>query len=345
MAMMKSVVLGLCLVAEVAAFRDLTGTEEARSQWSCGNCQYTTNIDGTNYRRCNTGGDKDKFPFSAYQQNVEGVVVPAALLEAHGTSTASATLVSNMKTLVEARTPNMWGTLFCASYLDMYKYEGDTTTGAACVRALSAEAIIETDNEAREAYNMFGTENGYPSSYAVANGDSPTAKETKYGTDGEGDVPSNWCGTYMRYLVCHAAFPQVLKTATNITDSQAASGGVDEARGTLRAIDGGSCSDMFSSCNRREPTSAEVKSSYVMPIVDNFRALTIEGSRGALERELDNPAFCEAWQKGYGLTQGGFGVSQRTDGDVADYLISFSSSSTLGASVVTLALAFVAMLL
>ena len=81
--------------------------------------------------------------------------------------------------------------------------------GVGCVRDASREAILAADKEARKHYIEFGTENGYPSAYAMVKSQHLSNEAIKYGVDGEGDIPSNWCSVYMRSMLCQVAFPQV----------------------------------------------------------------------------------------------------------------------------------------
>ena len=124
--MKQAVLLGLCAM-EAVALIDLDDTQLDRSRWSCGNCNY---VDSGSRRRCNTGNGADSYPFSYLSSNLSnaaGDINPTTadtITEAENTTDgytgATAATVAEMRTLINARTANLWSTMFCTSYLDQY---------------------------------------------------------------------------------------------------------------------------------------------------------------------------------------------------------------------------------
>eukprot|EP01059_Diplonema_ambulator_P030575 TRINITY_DN5293_c0_g2_i1.p1 TRINITY_DN5293_c0_g2~~TRINITY_DN5293_c0_g2_i1.p1 ORF type:complete len:367 (+),score=94.25 TRINITY_DN5293_c0_g2_i1:70-1101(+) len=290
----------------------------------CGNCDFVIreyNDAGVAYDRigCNTGGSSETVPYPVWS-NMTGASSNASLTF-NGTSTAQVARIAEIKSAVGA---NAWSLSFCGSYLDRYTDGAGSLRGegAACVRAYAdgtpavvAAAFTAADAEAKALYHMFGTTNGYASSFAISNG-GVGSLATKWGTGRNGDVPANWCGVYMKELFCQIAFPQIAVDKTTldtlVTDGRtsgvpytaqsvynATSKGYDHY---IRWVEQTSCEKLFDICNRREPFSDETKDSYKPAILDNNRGKAFLTSQ---TKKLESDAFCKMWRDGFGLAQAG----------------------------------------
>eukprot|EP01064_Diplonema_japonicum_P021437 TRINITY_DN30984_c0_g1_i1.p1 TRINITY_DN30984_c0_g1~~TRINITY_DN30984_c0_g1_i1.p1 ORF type:complete len:315 (+),score=84.47 TRINITY_DN30984_c0_g1_i1:48-992(+) len=295
---------------------------------SCGNCRVGGEFDG----RCNTG-PVDLVPFNTST---------AAGLDGNGTSSAEAVTVAEMKSTVGTA----WNTMFCGTYLDRYRdgFRSAAGEGAACVRAFDRATILATDKDAKDTFNKFGTTNGYKSSFAVSKGSPDPAGLDLYGTDGTGDVPANWCGVYMREMLCAIAFPQISMNKTVLAARRSAgsfnalSENVDGVlTHYIRPVDQDSCETLFDVCNRREPETDEKKTEFIPQEQQGFRArFLLNGNTG---RKLESDAWCGMWKDGFGLASAGTGIAG------GDPILEFEAGSHLVYTISTLVVMFVVVLL
>eukprot|EP00754_Rhynchopus_humris_P041200 Rhum_TRINITY_DN24805_c0_g1::Rhum_TRINITY_DN24805_c0_g1_i1::g.180223::m.180223 len=344
--MFSRAVLLACVAGSAVAIIDEDSLNaEVDGFQSCGNCfkQVPSGTATPNPLRCNSGGHADKIPFST-NQDPNAAPITAGDLAEHGYNKATAMSVNMMRQLVGEE----WKLMFCSSHLDMYKYEATENTllvkhqGVGCVRDASREAILAADKEARKHYIEFGTENGYPSAYAMVKSQHLSDEAIKFGVDGEGDIPSNWCSVYMRSMLCQVAFPQVILDPKAV-DNKLSKGQVEEARGKVRSVEYDSCKNIFNHCNRKAPWSEETKSSHVSPLFKNNmgRALFIEDTVGELENKIDVSFYCEAWRKGWGLAAAGTGVSDQN----TELTVKYEAGSSAVASMLLVIVGLVAALL
>ena len=200
---MRSLMLASVVASTMATVQD----PPLIADMTCGSCGMRRNAD--NLFACNTGTNQSRIPVSAEHNGAAG------LAGENGVSTATAMSIDQMKDVVG----NQWQIMFCSSYLNGYKDGTDVQppysiptapgSGAACVRDQTRDSILEADRQAREHFIRFGTENGYPSSYAISKDEPISVAFARWGTGGEGDVPANWCSVYMKNMLCAVAFPQV----------------------------------------------------------------------------------------------------------------------------------------
>eukprot|EP01062_Namystynia_karyoxenos_P029679 TRINITY_DN2226_c0_g1_i4.p1 TRINITY_DN2226_c0_g1~~TRINITY_DN2226_c0_g1_i4.p1 ORF type:complete len:454 (+),score=130.76 TRINITY_DN2226_c0_g1_i4:111-1364(+) len=243
-------------------------------------------------------------------------------------------------------------------------------TGAACVRAKTVAAVRQADAEARQEYIKWGssgvdaimggeagpdgTPNGYASAYAVAKGDH-TWQTKKWGTGHDGaDVPSNWCGVYMKKLFCHVAFPQVSSwndTNTNCHPSTSQNCGAnnnvetdtDLAVGRVRPADWGDCKALHEVCARRQPEDGVETNSGFRPkeAKNTFADWLARTENPTMTGELKAGRICDYWRLGFGLAKAGTGVATERTYDTAR----FGSSAGRTAAALLLPLAAAAAVL
>ncbi|KAJ9449603.1 hypothetical protein DIPPA_07085 [Diplonema papillatum] len=303
------------------------------SQLTCGGCQH--NIGG--FIRCSSSSDSTRFPFKKTADLATAPADVQAEINFHGVSNATFMTVTEMRNAVTATTS--WDLMFCGSYLSQYK-DGDLPTpaeGAACVEEPTAAAILKADSAARQLYNSFGTSNGYPSSWAISKGEPMPEEFVRWGTGGKGDVPSNWCSSYMKYMLCSVAFPQIAMTAAERDAEKLRADGAGEnpnTQGKLRPVELDSCTDVFDSCNRREPTDDETDSTFIHPALRNAVAAALEGEDA--ENAAENDFFCKLWWKGYGLAAAGPAIADTDEGTVQFEAASGVTASALLLLVCTL---------
>eukprot|EP01064_Diplonema_japonicum_P008669 TRINITY_DN1609_c7_g1_i1.p1 TRINITY_DN1609_c7_g1~~TRINITY_DN1609_c7_g1_i1.p1 ORF type:complete len:343 (+),score=92.93 TRINITY_DN1609_c7_g1_i1:29-1030(+) len=280
----------------------------------CGNCDYM--VDGR--IACNTGGSDTKVPFPS-TTDVSGA---NSSVIGNGTSTAQVATVAEVKAAVGSGT---WTVSFCGSYLDRYTDGAGSLPGegAICVRDFSTTsntavqtAFTQADNEAKALFNMFGTTNGYKSSFAVTKG-GISLDTVRWGTGRSEDVTANWCGVYMKEMLCSIAFPQIAvdkaTVAASIAAGRTAGATPYTAQSTfntttntddhyIRWVERDSCDTLFEVCNRREPTTDEKKDEFTPEIMNNQRARLIFGGT---TKSLESDAFCSMWEQGFGIGQAG----------------------------------------
>jgi len=325
---------------------------------SCGNCFKT--VGARSKTLCNTGmtwtGGEDPFYYTDYpkldhhtspglQEYIMYTTNAAGQYEAQvdvrrflnhssgapaGPAPARGLTVNKIREIVGE---TEWYHMNCKNYLSRYKtgyMNAPAGSGAACVRNMSREAILQADKDVLYHYREFATSTGnrwgYPSSYASP-GKTPENVQ-QFGTGWGGDIPQNWCGSYMMDMLCHVAFPQVLgHVFDNETD------GNQYFFGRIRAVDQDSCENVMSACFRRQPPDDETGGDFTPP---EMRVSTVGAFRKRLvapelwvhedfpknstlypveynmppeNMSMEVTKWCELWKGGYGLARAGTGVS------------------------------------
>lgn len=316
-------------------------TSKGSHEYSCGNCFKT--VGGRASTLCNTGmhwtGGDDPFYYTDYEPStVAGnptttmydPITGASQVDVSrfppakdGTPSQAAPARGMTVARIKEMVGEDWPYMNCKNYLMRYKtgFLGAVAgSGAACVRAPTKAAILQADADVLLHYQKFGTSNnqawGYPSSYA-APGKAPPNVEL-FGTGWGGDVPQNWCRSYMMDMLCHVAFPQVLGSVENNETGRA-----QYMHGRIRAVDQDSCENVMSACLRRQPPDSEPEDEtagdftpYEMrvPTAGAFRVQLVSPDTAKYNLPAENMSmevlkFCKLWKGGYGLARAGTGVA------------------------------------
>eukprot|EP01065_Artemidia_motanka_P004429 TRINITY_DN120_c5_g1_i1.p1 TRINITY_DN120_c5_g1~~TRINITY_DN120_c5_g1_i1.p1 ORF type:complete len:407 (+),score=135.86 TRINITY_DN120_c5_g1_i1:84-1223(+) len=279
------------------------------NEYGCGNCFKAVN--GVN-AICNTNVDTGI-------GNGDWQVKPGQSQVSTGTGFVEVQARGLTVSRIKEITGDAWDGMFCRSYLSKYKTGtsgAEAGSGAACVRAPTKQAILNADRDAKMHHRKFATSSGmawgYPSSYGLVGGNA-SDEVMNFGTGRGGDAPANWCGSFMRDMLCHVAFPQVLGTVNN-----SESGVTKLFEGRLRVVDGDSCDSLMEVCVRRQPPSDETSNDFIPPELDNVHAAVFDTvlannaalttAQGKLGKQMKIDAWCELWRSGWGLSRAGTGV-------------------------------------
>lgn len=164
--------------------------------------------------------------------------------------------------------------LFCGDYLSRYlnPRKGAGDYAGVCIRDLRQgrrwDAIVTADKDAKKHWERFGnvegnlahhftwegtlittqlpaSKGGYMKSAPLFRTTSNRSMNTLWGSGGVGSVPANWCGAYMKEMLCHVAFPQYAGGAPDADKTEtwnkcldgAALAGADPTTGTLAPAD------------------------------------------------------------------------------------------------------------
>lgn len=320
---------------------------------SCGNCFKTVGVRAKTL--CNTGmhwtGGADPYYYTDYQKLAggdehkmyqynpasgqdEAVVDVRRFVNRSGGAPAKAAPARGLtvEKIREIVGETEWYHMNCKNYLSRYKtgyMNAPAGSGAACVRDMSKEAILQADRDVLQHYRDFATSTGnrwgYPSSYASP-GKIPENVQ-QFGTGWGGDIPQNWCGSYMMDMLCHVAFPQVLgHVFNNETD------GNQYFFGRIRAVDQDSCENVFSACFRRQPPDDETGdfTPYEMRVSTagafrkrlmapdlyfhedfpkNQTTYPVTYDMPPENMSMEVTKWCQLWKGGYGLARAGTGVA------------------------------------
>eukprot|EP01061_Rhynchopus_euleeides_P041561 TRINITY_DN72738_c0_g1_i1.p1 TRINITY_DN72738_c0_g1~~TRINITY_DN72738_c0_g1_i1.p1 ORF type:complete len:349 (+),score=112.00 TRINITY_DN72738_c0_g1_i1:93-1049(+) len=209
--------------------------------------------------------------------------------------------------------------LFCGEYVSRYLNPDADNLAGVCIRNTTVgqkwNSILEADTEAKAAWEWFGTPEGYQKSTPEEHGTPSPDYMKLWGSGRSGNSPANWCGAYMKEMLCHIAFPQWAGNVTELNHRFFPGAPLGQR---VRPVSSGSCSTLMNNCNRRQPK----------PLSDAPAWLTTYLPNNG-EEDMDNGFYCDAWNRGLHLARAGTGVGAGADEEDSKYTAEWEASSSL----------------